>query len=444
MFVRKTSCDGRLKDDGCATFYRIKKFRCVSYCACAYSMCPMPRPRDHVAVIALLQLRRDAPEDLDITDPPPHFLGVYNTERSLELHKFAEFSVNDVARVVTAPHGLPTPVDDYSKYKPCICVANTHILFNHSRGYTKLNQLETMTDAITSAYGAHVPVLFVGDYNATPYSDLYFFILNGYLPFRSSDGYVNVAEQTLDGVKRVFGPEYGHDSRLKPIAQDVTPGAKHKDCKIVDFKTNPEPLETMKESLMNALNASTTSITAKSTPSPKPETESAETPEDVAVAEHGPEPNSSLLAVSVPHDQQQSETEVHGEGDGSSSDSSPPPTPKPVCSAFSSELPSIKIAVSPPVDQASAKPHSPPQPVSTDNAPDVSCRCTIDLDAVKAKFKDEKADVFKMPPSEVRNRVQHCLTRPMYSHPVCIISMIISCNSFGHALNVLHFILLAS
>jgi len=63
-------------------------------------------------------------------------------------------------------------------------VATTHVLFNHNRGYIKLAQLHQLLQEIksfASESDIRMPLILTGDFNATPNSALYNFLINGHI-----------------------------------------------------------------------------------------------------------------------------------------------------------------------------------------------------------------------------------------------------------------------
>lgn len=73
---------------------------------------------------------------------------------------------------------------------PCICVANTHLLFSPARGDVKLAQLMFLFAAIDEVSGTtaepcpkYHPIILCGDLNLEPDSSLYDFIVSGSLHF---------------------------------------------------------------------------------------------------------------------------------------------------------------------------------------------------------------------------------------------------------------------
>jgi len=129
------------RTDGCATFYKQKKFNC---CNCIpiellVDGCPV-LDRPNVALLMLLEPLSDHQTD--------------------------------------------------GRSSACICVVNTHLLFNPGRGDVKLAQLMFLFAAIdefasiTAEPGPkYHPIIFCGDLNLEPLSSLYDFIVSGSLHF---------------------------------------------------------------------------------------------------------------------------------------------------------------------------------------------------------------------------------------------------------------------
>jgi len=72
----------------------------------------------------------------------------------------------------------------------CICVANTHLLYNPGRGDVKLAQLMFLFAAVDELAGISAepcpdyrPVILCGDFNLEPFSPLYDFIVGGSLRY---------------------------------------------------------------------------------------------------------------------------------------------------------------------------------------------------------------------------------------------------------------------
>jgi len=132
------------KTDGCATFYKQKKFkRCNSIPVDFYVYGCSVLDRPNIALLLLLE--------------------------PLE-------SSRDRRQTVSS--------------STCICVANTHLLYTPGRGDVKLAQLMFLFAAIdevssTSAEPrpSHHPVILCGDLNLEPFSNLYNFIVDGSLHF---------------------------------------------------------------------------------------------------------------------------------------------------------------------------------------------------------------------------------------------------------------------
>ena len=77
-----------------------------------------------------------------------------------------------------------------------VCVSNTHLLFNNKRGDIKLAQLASLFAEIdeiaaisspekggTHARSSYHPIICCGDFNSTPYSPIYNFVVRGFLDY---------------------------------------------------------------------------------------------------------------------------------------------------------------------------------------------------------------------------------------------------------------------
>ena len=74
------------------------------------------------------------------------------------------------------------------KAPSCICVANTHLLFNPRRGDVKLAQLAILLAEIARLSrlpdGSSNPAVVCGDFNSVPWSPLYCLLTQGSLEFQ--------------------------------------------------------------------------------------------------------------------------------------------------------------------------------------------------------------------------------------------------------------------
>ncbi|XP_065176276.1 protein angel homolog 2-like [Sycon ciliatum] len=170
VFMSRT---GR-KTDGCATFYRTSCFKLVGQKFVEYRKkdCHL-LDRDNVAVLLLLE------------------------------------SVSPMG----SRRGSPPEM---------LCVANTHLLFNHNRGDVKLAQVmvllaevEQMATLIGPG-GVHTrcPVLVAGDFNARPNSPLHQLVLRGKL------NYSNLNAKEIDG-------EHAHVSGARDSLREIAAGRSH-------------------------------------------------------------------------------------------------------------------------------------------------------------------------------------------------------------------------
>lgn len=90
-----------------------------------------------------------------------------------------------------------------------ICVANTHLLFNPRRGDIKLAQVICLIAELNRVAKTNrnntCQIIMCGDFNATPFSDLYKFLVQGYLR------YEGLLTRTISGQKE---GKYGRDNYL--------------------------------------------------------------------------------------------------------------------------------------------------------------------------------------------------------------------------------------
>ncbi|XP_033736218.1 protein angel homolog 2-like isoform X2 [Pecten maximus] len=155
-FQKRTGND---KFDGCATFYNTNRFKMVKCWHLCYHRQYRILDRDNVAVILKLQ-----------------------------------------------------PITK-QKHSPEICVANTHLLFNPRRGDVKfaqmvllLAEIDKLTSTLTSdGQTSHIPTIACGDFNLVPKSDLYKFLVEGYIHFEG------LLANTLSGQR---GGRRGRDTYL--------------------------------------------------------------------------------------------------------------------------------------------------------------------------------------------------------------------------------------
>jgi len=134
----------RGRTDGCATFYKQKKFSC-------YNSVPVDFFEDGCLVL----------------DRP-----------------------NVALLLLLEPFGNGRDGRQTQSSSTCICVANTHLLYNPGRGDVKLAQLMYLFAAIDEVAGMsaeprpkHHPIILCGDLNLQPFSELYNFIIDGSLHF---------------------------------------------------------------------------------------------------------------------------------------------------------------------------------------------------------------------------------------------------------------------
>ena len=165
------------RSDGCATFYKQKKFNCcnsipVDFCVDGCSVLDRPN-------VALLLLLKPLENSHD---------------------------------------GRQT-----SSSSTCICVANTHLLYNPSRGDVKLAQLMFLFAAIDEVAGTSAeprpmyhPVILCGDFNLEPFSKLYDFIVNGSINFEG------LPIKVMSGQKHDYGGRRLNPQYFLPPSVDVT------------------------------------------------------------------------------------------------------------------------------------------------------------------------------------------------------------------------------
>jgi len=165
---------GTGEKDGCATFYKSSKFRCLNSVPVEYHV-PASRilDRDNVALLLTLGFRASNQSD-----------------------------------VGTGGH--------------CICVANTHLLYNPRRGDIKLAQIMFLLEAIDEIAAKAVesdppydPVVLCGDFNLVPGSYLFQLLVDGELRYEGLLAH-GLSGQALDYWGRSL------DSRLLPRDVDVT------------------------------------------------------------------------------------------------------------------------------------------------------------------------------------------------------------------------------
>lgn len=127
-----------------------------------------------------------------------------------------------------------------------ICIATTHLLFNHKRGDVKLGQVclllaqvEKLTKAAlektsnSESGESTIPVILTGDFNSTPYSHLYNFMLFSRLVYEGlySDDIAGSGHGRSVCLKRGLLPPRGVNKNCQfepdPAIQIVTPSISH-------------------------------------------------------------------------------------------------------------------------------------------------------------------------------------------------------------------------
>uniref|UniRef100_UPI003AAD754F protein angel homolog 2 n=1 Tax=Centroberyx gerrardi TaxID=166262 RepID=UPI003AAD754F len=108
---------------------------------------------------------------------------------------------------------LLRPNDGIGQSDPsaCICVANTHLLYNPRRGDIKLAQLAILLAEIRRLSrlpdGSTNPVVVCGDFNSTPWSPLYSFLTTGCLQYQGLPiGRVSGQENSPRGQRLLTAP----------------------------------------------------------------------------------------------------------------------------------------------------------------------------------------------------------------------------------------------
>lgn len=151
------------RDDGCATFWQTEKFEAVRLEKLEFLDHDL---KDNVALITSLRPL--------ITSAKP-FVDPSRVSSTSEAS-----SVGGASSCSAAP-----PV-------PLLVVANTHILFNPSRGDVKVAQLRTLLEAVANAAaddssGGGSVCLITGDFNSQPGSAVHRFCRNGSLALMQED-----------------------------------------------------------------------------------------------------------------------------------------------------------------------------------------------------------------------------------------------------------------
>jgi len=110
-----------------------------------------------------------------------------------------------------------------SRSSACVCVANTHLLYNPGRGDVKLAQLMFLFAAIDEVAGisdeprpTYHPIILCGDLNLEPFSSLYDFVVGGSLQ------YEGLSIRGLSGQKHDNGGRRMNVEYFLPPSVDVT------------------------------------------------------------------------------------------------------------------------------------------------------------------------------------------------------------------------------
>lgn len=156
------------RDDGCATFWQTEKFEAVRLEKLEFSDHDL---KDNVALITSLR---------------PLITSAKSSEDPSRVS-----STSEAPSVGGASSSCPA-----SPPAPLLVVANTHILFNPSRGDVKVAQLRTLLEAVANAAaaadddddgGGGSVCLITGDFNSQPGSAVHRFCRNGSLALMQED-----------------------------------------------------------------------------------------------------------------------------------------------------------------------------------------------------------------------------------------------------------------
>ncbi|XP_015208263.2 protein angel homolog 2 isoform X2 [Lepisosteus oculatus] len=115
---------------------------------------------------------------------------------------------------------------------PCLCVANTHLLYNPRRGDIKLTQLAMLLAEISKVSdqedGSYCPIIFCGDFNSVPGSPLYSFIREGKLEYEGLPiGKISGQEQNPRGQRILSVPIWPKSLGISNYCQyEMSPEAK--------------------------------------------------------------------------------------------------------------------------------------------------------------------------------------------------------------------------
>ena len=182
LYKKRTSA----KEDGCATFFRHEKFCLEAFRYLEYHHKDVPAlNHDNVALLLLLKPNLHPRE----SDPRPGNPHVDPTLHSTALppidqaKKVLLETLNFHVQLISFHYCIQEQLKDLT-----LCVANTHLLFNPLRGEVKLAQLMTLLAAIDDLKAEHkCTTIICGDFNSTPYSGLYKFVLNGRVECKDVD-----------------------------------------------------------------------------------------------------------------------------------------------------------------------------------------------------------------------------------------------------------------
>lgn len=120
--------------------------------------------------------------------------------------------------------GLVVQLSPASDPASCVCVANTHLLYNPRRGDIKLAQLAILLAEVNRVSrlpdGSTNPVLLCGDFNSTPISPLYRFLTSGRLDYKGlAIGMVSGQEQFSRAQRLLCCPLWSNDLGISSSCQ---------------------------------------------------------------------------------------------------------------------------------------------------------------------------------------------------------------------------------
>lgn len=110
-----------------------------------------------------------------------------------------------------------------------VCVSNTHLLFNKKRGDIKLAQLSCLfaeigevaqTSSSDQGDCCYHPIICCGDFNSTPYSPIYDFVIRGFLDYNGMHR-DNFSGQSY--YRRSYPPHHALTNNVIPWELGITP-----------------------------------------------------------------------------------------------------------------------------------------------------------------------------------------------------------------------------